>query len=199
MSIREKPTTNGKPKGVERMTNKNNEREVNFMNEETTEKIAMILGVSEDSVTVLPEDVKNAMVSAVNINDADTEENAAELYETLNALWTKGMIEVNLREIADHTGIDLTAMQNLDEETKHMLVFEYAMDSTNISQLYELIRSVLSVSELPKISRLLGVELSVLTALSPDTQRKICGHFAMMYEENGDNSVLFHELRTMME
>ena len=169
------------------------------MTKEQTTEIARILGISEDSISAMDDEIKDSMTAIFETVTVKNDEDKKAVFESLNNLWTKGMIESNLREIADHTGIDLTAMQNLDEETKHMLVFEYAMDSTNISQLYELIRSVLSVSELPKISRLLGVELSALTALSPDTQRKICGHFAMMYEENGDNSVLFHELRTMME
>ena len=164
-----------------------------------TTEIARILGVSEDSISAMDDEIKDSMTAIFETITVKNDEDKKAVFEALNNLWTKGMIESNLHEIAYHTGIDLTAMQNLDEETKHMLVFEYAMDSTNISQLYELIRSVLSVSELPKISRLLGVELSALTALSPDTQKKICGHFAMMYEENGDNSVLFHELRTMME
>lgn len=169
------------------------------MTKEQTTEIARILGVSEDSISAMDNEIKNSMTAIFETITVKNDEDKKAVFEALNNLWTKGMIESNLHEIADHTGIDLTAMQNLDEETKHMLVFEYAMDSTNISRLYELIRNVLSVSELQKIARLLGVELSVLTALSPDTQRKICGHFAMMYEENGDNSALFHELRTMME
>ena len=169
------------------------------MDENKMKQIAEILGVSADSISAMDEEIKSSMTAIFETITVKNDEDKKAVFEALNNLWTKGMIESNLHEIADHTGIDLTAMQNLDEETKHMLVFEYAMDSTNISRLYELIRNVLSVSELQKIARLLGVELSVLTALSPDTQRKICGHFAMMYEENGDNSVLFHELRTMME
>ena len=169
------------------------------MTKEQTTEIARILGVSEDSISAMDDEIKDSMTAIFETITVKNDEDKKAVFEALNNLWTKGMIESNLHEIAYHTGIDLTAMQNLDEETKHMLVFEYAMDSTNISRLYELICNMLSVSELPKIARLLGVELSVLTALSPDTQRKICGHFAMMYEENGDNSVLFHELRTMME
>ena len=166
------------------------------MDENTMKQIAEILGVSADSISAMDEEIKSSMMALFEQVAVKNDEDKKAVFEALNNLWIKGMIESNLREIADHTGIDLTTMQNLDEKTKHMLVFEYAMDSTNI---YELIHSTLSVSELPKIARLLGVELSVLTALSPDTQRKICGHFAMMYEENGDNSVLFHELQTMME
>ena len=169
------------------------------MTKEQTTEIARILGISEDSISAMDDEIKDSMTAIFETITVKNDEDKKAVFEALNNLWTKGMIESNLHEIAYHTGIDLTAMQNLDEETKHTLVFEYAMDSTNISRLYELIRSVLSVSELPEIARLLGVELSALTALSPDTQRKICGHFAMMYEENGDNSVLFHELRTMME
>lgn len=169
------------------------------MNEETTAKIAMILGVSEDSVTVLPEDVKNAMVSAVNINDADTEENAAELYETLNDLWTKGMIEVNLREIADHTGIDLNAMQNLDDEAKHTLVFEYAVDSTNIDRFYEIIGKSIAVSNIGDVAKLLGVPAEKLKSLPVNVQEKMCGHYAFVYGTESDHSVLAAELREMMQ
>lgn len=169
------------------------------MNDETTAKVALILGVSEDSVTELPEDVKNAMESAVNLNDTDTEENAVGLYEALNDLWTKGMIEVNLREISEHTGIALNALRSLDENAKHTLVFEYAMDSTNIERFYEIMGKALALDNISAVARLIGVSVETLKALPIDRQERMCGHYAFVYEAEGDNSALADELREMMK
>ena len=168
------------------------------MNDETTAKVALILGVSEDSVTELPEDVKNAMVSAVNLNNTDTEENAVGLYEALNDLWTQGMIELSLREIAEHTGIDLNAMRNLDPGTKHTLVFEYAMDSNDTDRFHEIISKALAVSDLPAVAELLHVPVDMLSALPVRMQERMCGHYAFTYAAEGDNSALAAELRGMM-
>lgn len=169
------------------------------MNAETTEKIAQILGVSEDSVTALPDDFKNAMVSAVNLNNTDSEENAVELYEALNDLWTKGMIELSLREIADHTGIDLNALHSLDDGAKHTIVYEYAMDSNDIDRFYEIVGRSLSVSSLAAVAVLLGVGVDTLTVLPIAVQKKMCGHYDFMFEAGGDNSALADELREMMK
>ena len=62
------------------------------MNKENLIKIAKILDVSEDSINALPEEIQNSMISAVNLNNTNTEENAEILYNSLNNLWTKGMI-----------------------------------------------------------------------------------------------------------
>ena len=169
------------------------------MNEETMAKIALILGVSEDSVTALPDEVRNAMVSAAALGDTDNEENAVRLYETLYALWTKGMVEINLREIAEHTGIDLTALHSLDDQAKHSLIFEYAVDSTNIDRFYEIVQKSLAVRDLPAMAELLGVSVDTLTALPIDTQERMCGHYAFIHEENGDHTALADELREMMQ
>ena len=99
------------------------------MNNENLTKIAKVLDVSEDSIKALPEEIQNSMISAVNLNNADTEENAENLYNALNDLWTKGMILESLREIAKRTGMDYTALCNLSENAQYSLVFEYAMDS----------------------------------------------------------------------
>ena len=169
------------------------------MNKEMTEKIAHILGVSEDSVTSLPDEYRNAMVSAVNLNNADSEENAVELYDAMNDLWTKGMVELSLREIADHTGIDLNALLNLDDGTKHTLVYEYAMDSNDIDRFYAIMGKSLSVSSLAAVAVLLGVDVGTLTALPLYVQKKLCGHYDFLFEAGGDNSALADELREMMK
>lgn len=168
------------------------------MDKDTISKIARFLGVSEESVAALSDEIQSAMLSAVNLNNTDTEENADSLYATLNDLWTKGMIEESLREISQHTGISLDTLINLGEDTKHSLVFEYSVDSTNIDRFYEIVQKSLAVSDIASVAELLGISAETLTALPIEKQEQMCGHYSMSYEHDGDNSALANELREMM-
>lgn len=168
------------------------------MDKDTISKIARFLGVSEESVAALSDEIQSAMLSAVNLNNTDTEENAGSLYATLNDLWTKGMIEESLREISQHTGISLDTLINLGEDTKHSLVFEYSVDSTNIDRFYEIVQKSLAVSDIASVAELLGISAETLTALPIEKQEQMCGHYSMSYEHDGDNSALANELREMM-
>ena len=165
------------------------------MNKENLIKIAKILDVSEESIKALPEETQNAMISAVNLNNADTEENAESLYNALNELWTKGMILESLREIAKNTGMDYKVLCNLGENAQYSLVFEYAMDSTNFDRFHQIVEKSLAVMELPKVAKLLDIPLVELSAFPIEKQEKLCGMYAMEHDENGDNSELIEHLR----
>ena len=166
------------------------------MNNENLTKIAKVLDVSEDSIKALPEEIQNAMMSAVNLNDTNTEENAESLYNALNELWTKGMILESLREIAKRTGMDYTALCNLSENAQYSLVFEYAMDSTNFDRFHQIVEKSLAVKELPEVAKLIDLPLVELSAFPIEKQERLCSIYAMEYDENGDNSELTANLRS---
>ena len=165
------------------------------MNKENLMKIAKVLDVSEDSIKALPEEIQNSMISAVNLNNADTEENAEILYNSLNELWTKGMILESLREISKRTGMDYTALCNLSENAQYSLVFEYAMDSTNFDRFHQIVEKSLAVKELPEVAKLIDLPLVELYAFPIEKQERLCSIYSMEYDENGDNSELISHLR----
>ena len=168
------------------------------MKHEFISQTADILGVSEDGITILPEDILSSMQAVYDNVAVKNDEDRKILYAELDRLWVKGNVLLGLKEAAENTGIAYKTLCNLDYDTQQELVFEYMADSENTYRLYELTNKALAVIELEKVSRLIDVPVSRLRALPIDIQEKMCGTYSMEYEENGDNSALIAAMKGMV-
>lgn len=153
-------------------------------------KIAKILGVSEEDIAAMPAEILNSMQVLFETIDVQTNSDRKTVYSELDKLWTKGVVFLGLKEIAESTKIADSTLFSLDFETQQKLVFEYMADSENIARFYEIINSALEISELKNVAELIEIPIENIEKLPLEIQKKMCGHYSMEYEENGDNSAL---------
>lgn len=162
-------------------------------NEQRTE-IAKIIGVSEDSITALDENFKADMVTALISKSNDK----TALYSELDRLWQKGSVYIGLAEIAKNTGISLVALHSLDFNTQTELVYEYMADSSQTERFYEIVNRELSVLEIEKIAKMLGISVTRLRSLPREMQERICGIYAIEYDEDSTNAELIENIREII-
>jgi len=161
-------------------------------NEQRTE-IAKIIGVSEDSISAMDENFKADMVTALTNNNDKTV-----LYSELDRLWQKGSVYIGLAEIAKNTGISLVALHSLDFNTQTELVYEYMADSSQTERFYEIVNRELSVLEIEKIAKMLGISVTRLRSLPREMQERICGIYAIEYDEDSTNAELIENIREII-
>lgn len=161
-------------------------------------KIAEILGISEEDITEMPTEILNSMQALFETVDVKNNSDRKILYAELDKLWTKGVVFLGLKEVAESTKIADSTLFSLDFETQQKLVFEYMADSENIARLYEIVDSALEISEINNVAELTKIPVENLKKLPPEIQKKICGYYSMEYEENGDNSALITTLKGLV-
>ena len=168
------------------------------MNNNQLAEVARILGVSEDSISVMDDEIKNSMRAVFdNIavkNDADKKA----VYDALDKLWQRGSIHIGLNEVAKTTGISLVTLRSLDYETQQTIVYEYMMDSSQIDRIYRLTNKALAVIELDKVAKLIGVPVRELRSLPLIIQERICGAYAMEYDKDSTNTELIDNIRGLI-
>ncbi len=165
------------------------------MTNEQLAEIAKIIGVSEDSISAMDENIKADMVTALTEKSVDK----TALYNGLDRLWQKGSVYIGLSEIARNTGISLVALHSLGLSTQQELVFEYMADSSQTERYYEIVNRELAVLEIERIARMVGMPVSRLRSLPQDTQEHICGMYAMEYDEDSTNAELIANIRNTIE
>ena len=165
------------------------------MTNEQLAEIAKSLGVSEDSISAMDENIKADMVTALTEKSADK----TTLYNELDRLWQKGSVFIGLAEIARNTGISLVALYNLDLSTQQELVFEYMADSSQTERFYEIVNRELAVLEIERIARMVGMPVTRLHSLPQDMQERICGMYAMEFDEDSVNAELIASIRNIIE
>ena len=163
-------------------------------NNQLTE-IAKIIGVSEDSISAMEENIKADMVTALTEKNSDK----TALYNELDRLWQKGSVYIGLSEIARNTGISLVALNSLDLSTQQVLLFEYMADSSQTERFYEIVNRELAVLEIERIARMIGVPVTRLRSLPKDMQERICGMYAMEFDEDSTNAELVENIRNLVE
>lgn len=161
-------------------------------------KIAEILGVSEEDITEMPTEILNSMQALFETVDVKNDSDRKILYDELDKLWTKSIVFLGLKEVAESTKIADSTLFSLDFETQQKLVFEYMADSENIARLYEIVNSALEISEINNVAELTKIPVENLKKLPPEIQKKVCGYYSMEYEENGDNSALIATLKGLV-
>lgn len=165
------------------------------MTNEQCAEIARIIGVSEDSISAMDENIKADMVTALTEKSADK----TALYNELDRLWQKGTIYIELAEIARNTGISLVSLHSLDLATQQELVFEYMADSSQTERFYEVVNRELAVLEIERIALMVGMPVTRLRSLSKETQERICGMYAMEFDEDSTNAELIENIRNIIE
>lgn len=163
-------------------------------NNQLTE-IAKTIGVSEESISAMDENIKSDMVTVFTEKSADM----TALYNELDRLWQKGSVYIGLLEIAQNTGISLVALHSLDLATQQELVFEYMADSSQTEHFYEVVNRELAVLEIERIARMVGMPVTGLRSLPQDMQERICGMYAMEFDEDSTNAELIANIRNIIE
>lgn len=165
------------------------------MTNEQISEIAKIIGVSEDSISAMDENIKSDMVTALTEKNSDK----TALYNELDRLWQKGSVYIGLAEIARNTGISLVTLHSLDLSTQQELVFEYMADSSRTENFYEVVNRELAVLEIERIARMVGMPVTRLRSLPQETQERICGMYAMEFDEDSTNAGLIENIKNIIE
>lgn len=168
------------------------------MNNNQLAEVARILGVSEDSISAMDEDVKKDMQAVFETVAVRNDEDKKAVYEALDTLWQKSSVYIGLDEVAKSTGITIATLRSLDYETQQSIVYEYMMDSSQTAHFYDLVNKALGVSELSDVAKLIGVPVRELRSLPRRVQENICGAYAMEYEKDSTNAELIDNIREMI-
>ena len=168
------------------------------MNNNQLAEVARILGVSEDSISTMDNEIKNSMRAVFDNIAVKNDEDKKAVYEALDKLWQRGSIYIGLNEVAKTTGISLVTLRSLDFETQQTIVYEYMMDSSQIDRIYRLTNKALAVIELDKVAKLIGVPVRELRLLPLIIQERICGAYAMEYDKDSTNTELIDNIRGLI-
>ena len=166
-------------------------------NNQLTE-IARILGVSEDSISAMDDEIKNGMTAVFEQVAVKNDEDKKAVFEALDKLWQRGLVYAELNEVAKNTGISLVTLRSLDFETQQTIVYEYMMDSSQTAHFYDLTNKALAIMELEKVAKLIAVPVRELRSLPRRIQENICGAYTMEYDPDSTNTELIDNIREMI-
>lgn len=74
------------------------------MNNNQLAEVAKILGVSEDSISAMNDEIKNSMTAVFETVAIRNDEDKKIVFEALDDLWQKGSVYIGLDEVAKSTG-----------------------------------------------------------------------------------------------
>ena len=168
------------------------------MNNKQLAEVARMLGVSEDSISAMDNDVKQDMQTVFETVAIRNDEDKTAVYEALDTLWQKGSVYVELHEVSKATSIPFVTLRNLDYETQQTIVYEYMMDTSQVDRIYQLTNKALAVMELDKVAKLVAVPVRELRKLHRIVQERICGAYTMEYDPDSTNTELIDSIREMI-
>ena len=168
------------------------------MNNNQLAEAAKILGVSEDSISAMDNDVKRDMQKILETIIVKNDNDKKTVFEALDNLWQKGAIYIELSEVAKSTGITLNTLRSLDYETQQTIVYEFIMDSSQTARFYDLVNKALAVADLPNVAKLIGTPVRELRTLPRRIQENICGAYTMEYDPDSTNMELIDNIREMI-
>ena len=152
-------------------------------------EVAKILGVSEDSISAMDDEIKNSMTAVFEQVAVKNDEDKKAVFEALDNLWQKGSIYIELSEVAKSTGITTETLRSLDYETQQTIVYEFMMDSSQTARFYDLVNKSLAVADLPNVAKLIGTPVRELRSLPRRIQENVCGAYAMEYDADSTNTI----------
>lgn len=156
------------------------------MNNNQLAEVAKILGVSEDSISVMNDEIKNSMTAVFETVAIRNDEDKKIVFEALDDLWQKGSVYIGLDEVAKSTGILLVTLRSLDYDTQQTIVYEYMMDSSQTERFYDLVNKALAVSELGNVAKLIGVPVRELRPNVINLKRLLNGKQNVWKYQNGE-------------
>lgn len=161
--------------------------------------VGRLLGVSDQSVNELPDEIQEKMKKIIETIAVRNDEDKRELYNALDRLWQEGSVLNELKAVSAATDIPYVTLSNLDFDTQKEIVFEFLKDSSQTKVFYTLTNSALAVIELSKVGKLISVPLKDLRELPRRIQEEMCGAYAMEYDKDSTNAELISTLREMMD
>lgn len=161
--------------------------------------VGRLLGVSDQSVNELPDEIQEKMKKIIETIAVRNDEDKRELYNALDRLWQEGSVLDELKAVSAATDIPYVTLSNLDFDTQKEIVFEFLKDSFQTKVFYTLTNSALAVIELSKVGKLISVPLKDLRELPRRIQEEMCGAYAMEYDKDSTNAELISTLRGMMD
>lgn len=168
------------------------------MNNNQLAEVARILGVSEDSISAMDDEIKNSMTAVFETVAIRSDEDKKAVFEALDNLWQKGSVYIGLDEVAKSTGILLVTLRSLDYETQQTIVYEFMADSSQTERFYDLVNKALAVADLPNVAKLIGTPVRELRTLPRHIQEIICGAYTMEYDADSTNTDLIDHIREMI-
>ena len=168
------------------------------MNNNQLAVVARILGVSEDSISAMDDEIKNSMTAVFETVAIRSDEDKKAVFEALDNLWQKGSVYIGLDEVAKSTGILLVTLRSLDYETQQTIVYEFMADSSQTERFYDLVNKSLAVADLPNVAKLIGTPVRELRSLPRRIQENVCGAYAMEYDADSTNTDLIDTIREMI-
>ena len=159
---------------------------------------AKILGVSEDSISAMDDEIKKSMTAVFETISVRNDEDKKAVFEALDNLWQKGSVYIGLDEVAKSTGILLVTLRSLDYDTQQTIVYEFMADSSQTERFYDLVNKSLAVADLPNVAKLIGTPVRELRSLPRRIQENICGAYTMEYDADSTNMELIDHIREMI-
>ena len=168
------------------------------MNNNQLAEVARILGVSEDSISAMDDEIKNSMTAVFETVAIRSDEDKKAVFEALDNMWQKGSVYIGLDEVAKSTGILLVTLRSLDYETQQTIVYEFMADSSQTERFYDLVNKALAAADLPNVAKLIGTPVRELRTLPRRIQENICGAYTMEYDADSTNMELIDHIREMI-
>lgn len=91
---------------------------------------AKILGVSEDSISAMDDEIKKSMTAVFETISVRNDEDKKAVFEALDNLWQKGSVYIGLDEVAKSTGILLVTLRSLDYDYSRSLTSSSALTAS---------------------------------------------------------------------
>lgn len=164
----------------------------------TLEKAARILDTTEDVLNSFPKDITEEMLAVMEMVDTNSEEECQQLYQIMKTLWVRGTNYNDMKNISDRTGIDFDMLMSLDDQAQLMIDFEYTASNFDAAVAQKCFREAIQVRDLPEVAKLTETELDLLKSFPRDIQEQLCGAYLMEFDDDGDNSELISELKTII-
>lgn len=95
------------------------------MNNNQLAEVARILGVSEDSISAMDDEIKNSMTAVFEQIAVKNDEDKKAVFEALDNLWQKGSIYIELSEVAEVLNTTIGTLQSRPDEVQLALCKTY--------------------------------------------------------------------------
>lgn len=165
------------------------------MEQENIKLIADILGEKQENIAAFPKEITDGMQAVIDTYDIQDEEDMKELYKALEEKWEKGKVISGLKEISEHTSISYELLRSLKYEHQKTIVFTYFADSFDLVTIYELVNEAVTLADIDKVGKFIGLSAAEIDNLPMDKKVKMCGMYDMEFEPDTDNSELKKTLK----
>lgn len=162
------------------------------------ETVARLLQISVESLHKFTQDILDQMEAIVMLYDLTDYDSTREAYDELDKLWKKGTLQNDMREITKVIGYSYDFLCSLDEQTQLQLMFTYALDNSNLPEMYDIVDTAVVNKKLAIIANLLDKPLEELTKLPERTQKNLSGVYNLIHDEV-DRDKLVEELKYVIE